>query len=854
MPVIYSYPKGTSIIDSDSVLGTDQSNKNNTVTYTMVDIKDYVLKDLLDGVQFRLPIYGKPKVLTNSLFYQNTAAETGTAILGDTVYLNNGNNIGNLIVAQNITSSNGNIVSTVGNIAAGGSIAAGQTFADPSYRLKVNGASNFTGAIIADSTITVDGVATFNAAVKANSTVDIVSTLTVDGTSNLDGIVRLGGAVPSSSTGIFLNRLTYLNSDTTLAPAATLALQGPIKDSSGTLGSNEQVLVSDANGKMSWQFYQSSGLEFQNPWDASEGLPPVPTSEVTLANVGKYWVVSVAGNTNLDGITDWEIGDWAIISKDSADNVFWAKIDNSAAITGTGTNNTLTKWTGPTTLGDSIVSESGTTLTIVGDINSQGAIEGESLTINTGPSTLTGNVTFESLVTFEDDVSISGTVDMNSGTIENLSDPTAAQEAATKAYVDANSGGGGGVSGSGTNLNASMWLGSSPTTNLTDSPISFNLINTGGSQIYGLQFGFGSAATGDRNPVAIGYSNTAGGSAALATGHQTTANGLHAASFNFETTASGEKSAAFGDNTIASGKSSFAIGNNTTAATSLSFAGGKNSTANPDTNFQTAFAYGDNVSSTGNNSAAFGKNTQASGERSFVAGNNNDAQGNNSTAFGANNIAVGDNTIAIGQGNTAQSFNSIAIGTNNDTASYPNVTAIGINLTGYQDSQVILGRYNSSTSDKFVVGNGTAALPKNGLQISGASIKIPDYGSGSVTGTATYNLAVDSTGKIIETTVSGSANYSVQVLTADATGQKNYLYVLAGGSPVELTLPASPSSGDSIKVSNQTTITTCTINPGSERIMSIPQIMTLDNNKAAFELIYVGPAYGWVIVGATGEI
>ena len=94
---------------------------------------------------------------------------------------------------------------------------------------------------------------------------------------------------------------------------------------------------------MSWQFYQSSGLEFQAAWDASEGLAPVPSSEVTLANVGKYWVVSVAGNTNLDGITDWEIGDWAIISRDSADNVFWGKIDNSAAITGTGTNNTLTK-------------------------------------------------------------------------------------------------------------------------------------------------------------------------------------------------------------------------------------------------------------------------------------------------------------------------------------------------------------------------------------------------------------------------------------------------------------------------------------------------------------------------------
>lgn len=368
MPVIYSYPKGTSIIDSDSVLGTDQSNKNNTVTYTMVDIKDYVLKDLLDGVQFRLPIYGKPKVLTNSLLYQDTAAEAGTQILGSTVYLNNGNNVGNLIVAQNITASDGNIVSTLGNIAAGGSIAAGQATADASYRLKVNGASKFTGSIVADSTLTVGGAATFNAAVQANSTVNVVGTLTASGTSNLDGIVRLGGAVPSSSTGIFLNRLTYLNSDTTLGPAATLALQGPIRDSSGVLGSNEQVLVSDANGKMSWQFYQSSGLEFQASWNASTDVPDLTSISLIEANVGKYWVVSVAGNTSLSGITDWQIGDWAIVSRDSSDTVFWSKIDNSAAITGTGTNGTLTKWTGPTTLGDSIISESGTTLTIAGDL------------------------------------------------------------------------------------------------------------------------------------------------------------------------------------------------------------------------------------------------------------------------------------------------------------------------------------------------------------------------------------------------------------------------------------------------------------------------------------------------------
>lgn len=256
MPVIYSYPKGTSIIDSDSVLGTDQSNKNNTVTYTMVDIKDYVLKDLLDGVQFRLPIYGKPQVLTNSLFYQNTAAEAGTEILGDTVYLNNGNNIGNLIVAQNITSSDGNIVSTVGNIAAGGSIAAGQTSADPSYRLKVNGASNFTGAIIADSTLSVGG------------------TLTVTGQTTLNGYTLVN------------NRL-YTGGD--------LVIAGPVYDSNLDIGSSEQVLVSQADGTLIFEDI-SSVVSGDKHFTFVQTLPSA--SWVIQHNLGKFPSITVVDTAN----------------------------------------------------------------------------------------------------------------------------------------------------------------------------------------------------------------------------------------------------------------------------------------------------------------------------------------------------------------------------------------------------------------------------------------------------------------------------------------------------------------------------------------------------------------------------
>ena len=65
------------------------------------------------------------------------------------------------------------------------------------------------------------------------------------------------------------------------------------------------------------------------------------------------------------------------------------------------------------------------------------ATEADTLaTVTARGATTSEDVTFEGTVSFEDDVSLNGTLDMNSGTIENLADPSAAQEAATKNYVD----------------------------------------------------------------------------------------------------------------------------------------------------------------------------------------------------------------------------------------------------------------------------------------------------------------------------------------------------------------------------------------------------------------------------------
>ena len=69
----------------------------------------------------------------------------------------------------------------------------------------------------------------------------------------------------------------------------------------------------------------SGSLTFQGTWDALTNSPPLQSG---IGVKGEYYVVSVAGNTNLDGITDWQLGDWAVFN-----GTVWQKVDNSEAVT-----------------------------------------------------------------------------------------------------------------------------------------------------------------------------------------------------------------------------------------------------------------------------------------------------------------------------------------------------------------------------------------------------------------------------------------------------------------------------------------------------------------------------------------
>ena len=75
-----------------------------------------------------------------------------------------------------------------------------------------------------------------------------------------------------------------------------------------------------------------AGLVFQGTWNASTNTPTLTSGSGTTGN---FYIVSVAGSTNLDGITDWQVGDWAVFIEQGARDQ-WEKIDKSSVLGGSG--------------------------------------------------------------------------------------------------------------------------------------------------------------------------------------------------------------------------------------------------------------------------------------------------------------------------------------------------------------------------------------------------------------------------------------------------------------------------------------------------------------------------------------
>lgn len=79
----------------------------------------------------------------------------------------------------------------------------------------------------------------------------------------------------------------------------------------------------------------AGGLSYQGTWNASTNTPTLASG---VGTNGYYYIVATAGSTNLDGITDWQIGDWLMFN-----GTVWQKIDQSETLqTITSTDSSLT--------------------------------------------------------------------------------------------------------------------------------------------------------------------------------------------------------------------------------------------------------------------------------------------------------------------------------------------------------------------------------------------------------------------------------------------------------------------------------------------------------------------------------
>jgi hypothetical protein len=164
----------------------------------------------------------------------------------------------------------------------------------------------------------------------------------------------------------------------------------------------------------------------------------------------------------------------------------------------------------------------------------------------------------------------------------------------------------------------------------------------------------------------------------------------------------------------------------------------------------------------------------------------------------------------------------------------------GSNSQWTNDENYITGNETVTLSGD-ITGSGTTAITASiANNVVGA-----DELNVSGNGTSGQVLASDGDGTFSWADAGGS--YTPNIVSGATTASKDNLYIFTASAT--LTLPASPSGGDSIKVSNLSGTTTCVIARNTNNIMAVGEDMTLDNQYASFELIYGDATRGWVVVG-----
>jgi hypothetical protein len=199
-------------------------------------------------------------------------------------------------------------------------------------------------------------------------------------------------------------------------------------------------------------------------------------------------------------------------------------------------------------------------------------------------------------------------------------------------------------------------------------------------------------------------------------------------------------------------------------------------------------------------------------------------------------------TIASDWASGSTIFTSIRIGAAADTG------GAGVELRTYSN-------YAASSGTDFALwNNSTSNVLTERLRISSAgAIKFNAYGSGTFTGTAAYNLAVDASGNIIETAGgvvdgSGTANYVTKWQDANTVTNSS---ITDDGATVTATAVnfVSQSNLGTAYTSYTTSGTTALFDTITRANAAIYQIVIVANPNSAGSAAYQDFYYGKVFIG-----
>ena len=214
------------------------------------------------------------------------------------------------------------------------------------------------------------GASTLTGYVKGNGTAAMTASATVPSTDVTGlGTMSTQNANAVAITGGTMSGVTVTGYIPTTEKAAALGV--------ATLDAGGTVPLSQIPASI------QGGVSYQGTWNAATNTPTLSNG---VGTKGYYYVVSVAGSTNLDGITAWNVGDWAIFN-----GTVWQKVDNTDAVTSvngyTGTV-VLTQTDISGTVPTSRTLTAGTGLTGGGDLSAD-----RTFAIDSTVATLTGTQT-----------------------------------------------------------------------------------------------------------------------------------------------------------------------------------------------------------------------------------------------------------------------------------------------------------------------------------------------------------------------------------------------------------------------------------------------------------------------------